>query len=304
MYAPKSHFETDTVQGWAGKSDPASVFEAARAEMLRKKRSTMILGALLFLAAFVASVLVGEVDLAEFVEGLPNLFNYLNDIAPTLRAGHLVEDVGEWYWAFWRWLGLLWDTLLLAFVGTGFGILGALLVCFAGSRNLVQSGVVYFVARRLAEIWRSVPELVYAMIFVFAFGIGPLAGVLAIAVHTSGALGKLFAEVNENVAIGPVEGVKAAGGGWLSTIRYGVIPQVLPNYASYSLLRFEINVRGAAVIGFVGAGGIGQELMYVIRQFIYSDISAIVLMIIATVVLIDLSCERLRHWLIGREGLI
>lgn len=302
VFEPKAPLASNIVQGWTAKSDPASVFEAARAEMLRQKRAAMVLGAVLFLAAFVASVVVGEVDLAEFVDGVPNLLNYLSDIAPVLRGDHLVEDVGEWHWSFWRWLELLWDTLLLAFVGTGFGMLGALLVCFAGSRNLVQSGVVYFAARRLAEIARAVPELVYAMIFVFAFGIGPLAGVLAIAVHTSGALGKLFAEVNENIDLGPVEAVKAAGGGWLSTIRYGVIPQVLPNYASYSLLRFEINVRGAAVIGFVGAGGIGQELMYVIRQFIYSDISAIVLMIIATVIIIDLSCERLRHWLIGREG--
>jgi len=218
-----------------------------------------------------------------------------------LRHDHIVEDVGEWYWAFWRWLGLLWDTILLAFVATGLGCIGAALFCFAGARNLMQATWIYFLTRRAAEIARAVPELVYAMIFVFAFGIGPFAGVLAIAVHTAGALGKLFAEVNENIDMKPVEAVKAAGGGWLAVVRFGVVPQVLPNYVSYALLRFEINVRGAAVIGFVGAGGIGQELMYVIRQFIYADISAIVLMIILTVVLIDLGCERLRHWQIGRE---
>lgn len=290
--------------GGTGRSDPAALFDAARAAAMASKRRAAMVGAALFAVAFAASIVVGEVSVSEFVGGLPGLFSYLNDIAPVLRADRLVEDVGEWYWAFWRWLGLLWDTVLLAFVATGLGCVGSLLFCFPGSRNLVASTPVYFVARRLAEICRAVPELVYAMIFVFAFGIGPFAGVLAIAVHTAGALGKLFAEVNENVDLKPVEAVKAAGGGWLTIIRYGVIPQVLPNYASYALLRFEINVRGAAVIGFVGAGGIGQELMYVIRQFIYSDISAIVLMIVLTVVAIDMACERLRHWLIGREQML
>jgi len=280
---------------------PVSQFEGAYAVEQARKRRMTILGAAVFALAFVVSVIVGEVSLSEFFGGLPNLFSYLNDIAPVLRSETLTADVAEWYWAFWRWLGLLWDTLLLAFVGTVLGGLGSMLLCFTGSRNLVARTEVYFAARRIAEIARAVPELVYAMIFVFAFGIGPFAGVLAIAVHTAGALGKLFAEVNENIDMRQPEAVKAAGGGWLAVIRYGVLPQVLPNYASYGLLRFEINVRGAAVIGFVGAGGIGQELMYVIRQFIYPDISALVIMIILTVILIDVSCERLRHGLIGRE---
>jgi len=282
-------------------SDPAEVFEAARADAIRAKRLRTIVGAVLFAAAFALSIVIGEVSLVEFVEGLPGLGNYLSDITPPIRADHVLEDLSEWYWALGRWCGLLWDTVLLAFVGTGFGIAGAMVFCFAASANLAPNRTAYFIARRSAELARAVPELVYAMIFVFAFGIGPLAGVLAIAVHTSGALGKLFAEVNENIDDGPVEAIQAAGGGWLHRIRFGVLPQVLPNYASYALLRFEINVRGAAVIGFVGAGGIGQELMYVIRQFIYADISALVLMIILTVIFIDLACEQLRHWLIGRE---
>jgi phosphonate transport system permease protein len=138
---------------------------------------------------------------------------------------------------------------------------------------------------------------------VFAFGIGPLAGVLAIAIHTTGSLGKLFSEVNENADHGPIEGLRATGAGWLQSMGFGVVPQVLPVFLSYTLLRFEINVRGAAIVGFVGAGGIGQELYLVIRQFIYPDISAIVLLIIATVTAIDLVSERLRHAVIGRENL-
>jgi phosphonate transport system permease protein len=145
---------------------------------------------------------------------------------------------------------------------------------------------------------RTIPELVYALIFVWAFGVGPLAGILAIAIHTIGALGKLFAEVIENADLGAADGVKCAGGNWVQQMRFGVLPQIAPNLLSYAILRFEINVRGASVIGFVGAGGIGQELYAVIAQNYYEEISAIVLMIIVTVSLIDLLSERLRRGLI------
>ena len=135
-----------------------------------------------------------------------------------------------------------------------------------------------------------------------AFGLGPLPGVLAITLHTTGTLGKLFAEVIENVDMKPVEGVQGTGGAWLSQIRFGVLPQVLSNFASYSLLRFEINVRGAAVIGFVGAGGIGQELIIAIRQFHYSDVSAILLMLLVCVMAIDYGSEKLRYRLLAAEA--
>ena len=158
-----------------------------------------------------------------------------------------------------------------------------------------------FAARRLLEIQRSVPELVYALIFVVAFGLGPFPGMLAIAIHTTGALGKLFAEVNENIDLKPVDGMYASGASWVQAMRFAVVPQVLSNYVSYALLRFEINVRGAAVLGFVGAGGIGQELLSAIRQFYLADVSAILLMIVATVAIIDIATERLRHALIGME---
>jgi phosphonate transport system permease protein len=120
-------------------------------------------------------------------------------------------------------------------------------------------------------------------------------------IHTAGALGKLFAEVVENIDMKPVEGIVASGGTRWQCIRYGVLPQVMPNFASYALLRFEINVRGASVMGFVGAGGIGQDLIEAIRKFYYADVSAILLLIIATVMVIDMVTERLRHRLITQE---
>lgn len=281
-----------------------TLFERARAKQLRRKRTDAVIFALLFSVMLIMSLYIGEVSLSVFWEGLPGLFNYVNDTLPEIHRGSVFADVGKWYWALGRWLSLLLDTILIAFLGTVLGVSGALIISFPASRNLMKISWVYFIARRLMEIARGVPEIVYAMIFVFSFGLGPFPGVLAITIHCIGALGKLFSEVNENIDPNPVEGVKASGANWLLIIRYAVLPQVLPNFLSYALLRFEINVRAATVIGFVGAGGIGQELMFVIRQFVYQDISALVLMIMLTVALIDISCEKLRQKMIGKESLI
>src|SRR6185436_19181647 len=158
------------------------------------------------------------------------------------------------------------------------------------------------VIRRLLEFARTVPGIVFALIFVIAFGLGPMAGVLAIAVHSAGALGKLFSEIVENADMKPVEGVRSTGASWLSCMRFGVLPQVSAGFASYTLLRFEINVREASVMGFVGAGGIGQELLVAVRKFYYYDVSAILLLIIVTVFLIDIGTGWIRGGLFGREA--
>jgi len=283
-------------------SPHSPAFEAflrAEADAKRAKNRETLLFGLMFLGALAGSIHVGEVSIGEFVNGLPAFFNYFEDIMPRLRAGHFFQDLSDWYWGIDQWLAYLWDTMLIAFLATLFGFSGAFILCFPAARNLNGHYWSYFICRRLTEFGRSVPELVFALIFVFSFGIGPLSGVLAIALHSGGALGKLFSEINENLDRSSIEGVKAAGANWVQTVRYAVVPQVLPNFMSYTLLRLEINVRAASVVGFVGAGGIGQELMTVIRQFFYKDISAIVLMIIAAVSIIDIVCEKLRHRMIG-----
>jgi phosphonate transport system permease protein len=286
------------------KKEPFLHFEMTRREAARIQRRQLLLFGAIFLGAFLGSLWIAEVSAERLLGGLPEVFSYLRRTLPPLAWGSLGRGVAEWYWGLGKWLNLLLDTVLIGFLGTVLGVLGALVLCFPASRNLMSRYPVYFLFRRALEIARSVPDLVYALIFVFAFGLGPLPGVLAIAIHSAGALGKLFSEVNENIDLAAVEGVRAAGGNWFQVIRFAVLPQVLPNFASYSLLRFEINVRAASIIGFVGAGGIGQELFFVIRQFVYTDVSAIVLMIVLTVCLIDISCEKLRHRLIGREQLI
>jgi phosphonate transport system permease protein len=271
---------------------------AYRQAITAKRRQTLLFAAIVIGCAIVAAR-VGDVDLAKFASGLPRFFSYFYDILPKLSVATVRADLAEWYWNLDGWVLLLLDTLLIAYVGTFLGAVGGFLLCFPACANLTRNRYLRFVARRYLEFCRTVPEIVFALVFVFAFGLGPVPGVLAIAIHTAGALGKLYAEVVENIDMKPVEGATASGASWVQMVRFAVIPQVLQNFVSYTLLRFEINFRGASVLGFVGAGGIGKELLSSIRQFYYADVSAILLLIIVTIVVIDTLTERLRHALMG-----
>lgn len=284
------------------RNDPAI---RAHAETYRQaasaKRRQAIVGIVVFIACVLLSARGAEVDLAKFFENIGRFPKYIYETLPTLRLSTLSSDLAEWYWGLKGWLKLLWQTILIAYVGTILGAAGAFLFCFAAAANLGRAPWLRFAVRRFLEFCRTVPEIVFALIFVIAFGLGPLPGVLAIAIHTMGALGKLFSEVVENIDLKPVDGVTASGGSWWQIVRFAVVPQVLSNFASYALLRFEINVRGASIMGFVGAGGIGQDLIEAIRKFYFTDVSAILLLIIVTVMLIDYGTERLRHALLSLE---
>jgi phosphonate transport system permease protein len=251
--------------------------------------------------AIFAAAWMGEVDLVKFANNFWRFPSYFVSIMPSLSLATLWADLAEWLWGLKRWTGLLLDTLLIAYVGTLIGATAGFVLCFLASANLVRSKTIVFVTRRFLEFCRTAPEIVFALVFVLAFGLGPLPGVLAIAIHTTGALGKLFAEVVENIDDAPIDGVVASGGNWLEMVRFAVVPQVLSNFVSYALLRFEINVRGAAVMGFVGAGGIGQDLIEAVRKFYYTDVSAILMLIVIAVMTIDYGTEAMRHRLIGRE---
>lgn len=281
--------------------DQTETILARYREAVAAKRSRAFLGFAILAVAIIAAGITGEVSAQKFFANIHRLPAYIVNLAPALHWATLSADVAEWFWGFSDWLDLLVDTLLIAYLGTLLGAVGAFVLCFYASANLEKRGIVRIAARRVLEFCRTVPQIVFALLFVVAFGLGPMPGVLAIAIHCIGALGKLFAEVVENIDMKPVEGATATGAGRVAAIRYAVLPQVISNFASYTLLRFEINVREAAVMGFVGAGGIGQDLMVAIRKFYYTDVSAILLMIIVTVMIIDLGTERLRHWLIGWE---
>jgi phosphonate transport system permease protein len=245
---------------------------------------------------------VAEISFSKLYQHIGGFASYIDRIFHLENGRPVISDPAEWFWGWKKWLALMGETLLMAYLGTLLGAIAAFVLCFLASQNLTQSKGVVFFTRRLMEFSRTVPELVFALIFVVAFSLGPLPGILALAIHTAGALGKLFAEVVENIDMKPVDGVVATGGNWFHKIRFAVLPQVASNFASYALLRFEINVRGASVLGFVGAGGIGQTLLEVIRKFYYADVSALLIMIIATVMVIDAVTERIRHKLIGLEA--
>lgn len=179
----------------------------------------------------------------------------------------------------------LWGTVLAIVFSIPFGIMS--------SENLVPAWV-YQPVRRVMDAARAINEMVFAMLFVVAVGLGPFAGVLALFIHTTGVLAKLFSEAAEAIDPRPVEGVRATGANMLEEILYGVIPQVLPLWISYSLYRFESNIRSATVVGMVGAGGIGVALWESIRGFAFEQTCAIMIVIIICVTLLDLLSQRLR----------
>jgi len=180
----------------------------------------------------------------------------------------------------------IWGTVLAIIFSIPFGILS--------SKNITPEWIRQPI-RRIMDIFRSVNEMVFALIFVAAVGLGPFAGVLALFIHTLGTLAKLFSEAVEAIDPHPVEGIRATGAGVIEEIIYGVIPQVMPLWISYSLYRFEANVRSATVVGMVGAGGIGLILWDTIRNFDYNGASAILIIIIVTVILLDLLSAKLRE---------
>ncbi len=290
--------------------DPVGAFEQHYGEMRTQRRRRSLVFWAVFLVLLALAVDISTFFPDRLAEGLPRIGSYIYDTLPMLRPDVLFADtqtegsLAYWYFNLPKYASLLFTTINMALFSTLIGTVGALLLCFVASRNLMRNWWLYAAARRLLEFCRAVPEIVFALIFVYAFGIGPAAGVLAIAIHSAGALGKLFSEVNENANHGPIEGVRATGGNWFEEIRFGVVPQVWPNFLSYIWLRLEINIRASSIIGFVGGGGIGQELHYVISFNYYEEVSAIVLLIILTVTCVDLLSERLRHRAIGRENLL
>lgn len=275
-------------------------FEAAYA---RRRGAALLragLGWIVFLAALVAAAWVSQFSAGRLADGIGRFGDFVQQMLPHLEQDKLLGGAKEqgslsyWFYGLPKWARLLSQSMEIAVLATVLGFFGAFALSFAAARRPETPAAVTFLVRRFLEVCRTLPELVIALIFVFAFGIGPLAGVLAITIHTVGALGKLFSEAHENAEGGPVEGIVAAGGGWLARMRFGVLPQTLPNLASYTLLRFEINVAASSAIGVVGAGGIGMELRAAIDFQAYQDALAIILMVVVLIFAIDLTSERLR----------
>jgi phosphonate transport system permease protein len=197
-------------------------------------------------------------------------------------------NIGEYAWQCVVTICIaLWGTLLALVISVPLGLLGA--------RNVSPHPVVYFAARRTMDVLRAVNEFVFALMFVTAVGLGPFAGMLALGIHTGGVLGKLLSETVEGIDPGQAEGVTATGAGRAHVIAFGVVPQVLPNFLSYVLLRFESDIRSAAVIGMVGGGGIGFYLWDTIRSFKDSEAATVILLIVAMVMCTDVISARIRR---------
>ena len=194
------------------------------------------------------------------------------------------------------YLPSLIETLNIAAVATLLGALAAMALALLSTRGLARWPRATGIFRRLMDALRAVPEIVVALVLIFILGGGPIPAVIAIALHTAGALGKLFSEVAENADLKPVEGLTSVGAGWTQRMWLGVLPQVAPNWISYALLRFEINVRASAILGFVGEGGIGHELKLAMQwgQGRYDQVVAIFLMLFLTIALIDRLSDRFR----------
>jgi phosphonate transport system permease protein len=279
-----------------------AALNAAYDQAVARRRLRLLLGVVVFAAALLLAAIGAEVNLRTLFTYFGNFVSYFDRILTLDNGQRVWTDVGEWLWGWRKWLKMLGETLLISYVGTLIGATFAFVLNFFAAENTSPAPWLRFTVRRLLEFARTVPGIVFALIFVIAFGLGPMAGVLAIAIHSTGALGKLFSEIVENADMKPVEGIRSTGASWLSCMRFAVVPQVTAGYASYALLRFEINVREASVMGFVGAGGIGQELVVAIRKFYYSDVSAILLTIIITVFIIDITTGWLRGRLFGGEA--
>jgi phosphonate transport system permease protein len=279
-----------------------AVLNEAYRRAVARKRLRHTLATAVFFAALVVASIGAEVNLRTFFTYFGNFVSYFDRIFTLENGARVWTDIGEWFWGWRKWLSMLGETILISYVGTLFGAILAFALNFFAAENTSPAPWLRFLVRRVLEFARTVPGIVFALIFVIAFGLGPMAGVLAIAIHSTGALGKLFSEIVENADMKPVEGVRSTGASWVSCMRFAVLPQVAAGYASYALLRFEINVREASVMGFVGAGGIGQELVVAVRKFYYSDVSAILLLIVLTVFVIDIGTGWMRGRLFGKDA--
>jgi phosphonate transport system permease protein len=260
-------------------SEATPRYKAYESGRLRSLISLLAWG--LFLAVLAWSWQGAEIRPLALVKDAGNMASFAKDFFP--------PDFTDWRVYFEEML----VTVQIALWGTVLAVLFAVPLGILSSDNIVPWWV-YQPVRRLMDAARAINEMVFAMLFVVAVGLGPFAGVLALFVHTTGILAKLFSEAVEAIDPQPVEGIRATGALGVEEVIFGVIPQVLPLWISYSLYRFESNIRSATVVGMVGAGGIGVLLWELIRGFYFARTCAVMLVIIAVVVLFDLFSQYIR----------
>ena len=234
---------------------------------------------------------MGFFDVLNILTGLGKLGNVIQFMLPPAHNGWL----GEFLYA-------ILETLAMAFLGTLLASLAALPMGFLGAKNVIPNWIFHFGLRRIFDGIRGVDSLIWALIFVSVVGLGPFAGILAIAVSDTGSLAKLFAEAIENVDNRQIEGVKASGANNVQTMRFAIFPQIFPVLLSNSLYYFESNTRSATILGIVGAGGIGLQLSDRIKINNWDEASFIICLILITVFLIDTLSKEIRTRIISNAG--
>ncbi|MCA1794579.1 MAG: phosphonate ABC transporter, permease protein PhnE [Desulfotignum sp.] len=270
---------------------------------MEKRRRLYSMACIVLIAAVLISGygLANDLNSGGFLTGMQQFFDYPSEIVKEAWAAGF-----SFFLVMGRFVPALVETLNIAGAASIVGGALAVVLAFLGSANLgVNPPVVITIVRRIMDIMRAFPELILALFLIFILGSSPVPAMIAVAFHTAGALGKLFSEVNENADADPVEGLASCGATWLQRMRYGVLPQVLPNYLSYFMLRFEINVRASAILGFVGAGGIGMELRRTIGwgKGAGDETAALFMLLILSIFVIDQLSSFIRRRLVtGRDS--
>jgi phosphonate transport system permease protein len=261
---------------------PVQTFDDLLARQDRAWNLGMLQFALVLVLIAICSWYVGLFDLPRLADGVPSIFSLAGEMFP--------PDFSDAE----NWVKPLVDTVAMSIAGTALAISLSIPLAFLGARNTAPHPMVYQVARGILNALRAVPELIMGILFVAAVGFGALPGVLALGLHSVGMVGKFFAEAVEHVDEAPIEAARAAGATPLQVILHGVLPQVLPQMADISIYRWEYNFRASTVMGMVGAGGIGFELISSLRILQYQDVSALLLIILLMVTLVDSFSGHLR----------
>ncbi|QBK32175.1 phosphonate ABC transporter, permease protein PhnE [Roseitalea porphyridii] len=265
-------------------------------ELARQKQLYNVIIVIIF-----ALLMIGGYQLANsrnaggFLNGVGNFWDFPSEI-----VSEAAEKAANLPGLMWQFLPSLIETLNIAAVSTLIGAIAGVFLSLLSTRGLARFPRMIPVFRRFMDTLRAFPEIVIALVLIFILGGGPVPAMIAIALHTAGALGKLFSEVNENADLRPVEGLTSVGASWSQRMWLGIVPQVMPNWLSYTLLRFEINVRASAILGFVGSGGIGYDLKLAMQwgQGRYDEVVAIFIILFMAIVLIDQLSSRYRNRLV------
>lgn len=293
-------------------------------ELAAKRRLYSVLGIALLLLAVGGSLwFANDTNSGKFFDRIPHFFDFIEDLVPrdgmeVVRAlfdlsspyddGSMKYNYPEGRLYFTETLYIpeyvhkMVETVNIAILSTLIGVLIGFCLSFLAARNMMTNPWVRGVARRIMELLRAFPEVVIAGFFLAVFSLGPIPAIIAVSIHTIGALGKMFFEVIENADMKPDEGLKAVGANWIERVWFGMVPQVMPNFMSYFLLRLEINVRASTIIGAVGGGGIGELLRLSIGQGHEAKTLAIVLLLLCTIIAVDQFSAWLRRKLVGEQA--